>query len=308
MTDRLRLFLIAAALTASCTSQAFAATRIAVFGFELVDTSLDGQMRGQNPDEQRRLAALKPRVDAFLAANGNLQPVDITPVRKAAEAQNLQACGGCDLKLAQNVGAALSLTGTVQKISNLILNINMVVRDVATGRVVRQATPISAPTAMPHGSGVGLAAAAPDRAATRRPPAMTRFLASIAAPEEVEIALSGGADLVDLKDPATGALGALSLTAIERMLATIAGRRPVSAVTGDLPMDPDLLRSRVEATAATGVDFVKVGLFPDPAIHDCIRALAGPARSARLVGVLFADRSPDFELVTASLPPASPAR
>jgi uncharacterized protein DUF2380 len=136
MTDRLRLFLIAAALTASCTSQAFAATRIAVFGFELVDTSLDGQMRGQNPDEQRRLAALKPRVDAFLAANGNFQPVDITPVRKAAEAQNLQACGGCDLKLAQNVGAALSLTGTVQKISNLILNINMVVRDVATGRVV----------------------------------------------------------------------------------------------------------------------------------------------------------------------------
>jgi dihydroneopterin aldolase len=128
---------------------------------------------------------------------------------------------------------------------------------------------------------------------------MTRFLASIAAPEEVEIALSGGADLVDLKDPATGALGALSLTAIERMLATIAGRRPVSAVTGDLPMDPDLLRSRVEATAATGVDFVKVGLFPDPAIHDCIRALAGPARTARLVGVLFADRSPDFELVTA---------
>jgi uncharacterized ParB-like nuclease family protein len=136
MKDRFRLFLIAASLTASCTTEASAATRIAVFGFELIDTSLDGEMRGQNPDEQRRLAALKPRVDAYLAANGDLQPVDITPVRKAAEAQNLQACGGCDRHLARDLGAALALTGTVQKVSNLILNINMIVRDVATGKVV----------------------------------------------------------------------------------------------------------------------------------------------------------------------------
>jgi dihydroneopterin aldolase len=128
---------------------------------------------------------------------------------------------------------------------------------------------------------------------------MTRFLASIGAPEEVEIALTGGADIIDLKDPSTGALGALSLGAIGQMLETIAGRRQVSAVTGDLPMDPDLLRSRVEVTAATGVDFVKVGLFPDPAMHDCIRALAGLAPTTRLVGVLFADRSPDFALVAA---------
>jgi Protein of unknown function (DUF2380) len=81
-------------------------------------------------------AALKPRVDAFFAGNDDLQPVDITPVQKAAEAQNLQACGGCDRRLAKDIGAALALTGTVQKVSNLILNINMVVRDVATGKVV----------------------------------------------------------------------------------------------------------------------------------------------------------------------------
>jgi hypothetical protein len=136
MKDWFRLLLIAAALTGSCASPALAFTKIAVFGFELVDTSLDGQFNGKNPDEQRRLAALKPRVDAFFAGDGDIRPVDISPVQKAAEAQNLQACGGCDLRLAQSVGAALSLTGTVQKISNLILNINMVVRDVATGRVV----------------------------------------------------------------------------------------------------------------------------------------------------------------------------
>ena len=67
---------------------------------------------------------------------GHLQPVDIAPVAKAAEAQNLQSCGGCDRRLAQAVGAELSLTGTVQKVSNLILNINMVVHEVASGKVV----------------------------------------------------------------------------------------------------------------------------------------------------------------------------
>jgi Protein of unknown function (DUF2380) len=136
MQDRLGVLLIAAALTASCAGTALALTKIAVFGFELVDTSLDGEMRGKNPEEQRRLAALKPRVEAFLAKSGEFQPIDIGPVRKAAEAQNLQACGGCDRRFAHDLGAELSLTGTVQKVSNLILNINLVVREVASGRVV----------------------------------------------------------------------------------------------------------------------------------------------------------------------------
>ena len=33
---------------------------------------------------------------------------------------------------------------------------------------------------------------------------MTRFLASIGAPPEIETALAGGADILDLKDPSTG--------------------------------------------------------------------------------------------------------
>ena len=82
------------------------------------------------------------------------------------------------------------------------------------------------------------------------------------------------------------------------MLATIAGRRPVSAVTGDLPMDLDLPQPG-RGNCRDRCRFGQGRALSDPAIHDCIRALAGPAWSARLVGVLFADRSPDFELVTA---------
>ena len=40
------------------------------------------------------------------------------------------------MDLAQRLGADLSITGTVQKVSNLILNMNVYIRDVHTGKVV----------------------------------------------------------------------------------------------------------------------------------------------------------------------------
>ncbi len=54
----------------------------------------------------------------------------------AAQGRNLQACGGCDVQLAQQIGADLVITGLVQKVSNLILNMNIYLRNVHTGRLV----------------------------------------------------------------------------------------------------------------------------------------------------------------------------
>jgi Protein of unknown function (DUF2380) len=59
--------------------------------------------------------------------------VDLTPIAGEAQASNLQACGGCDMRLARRIGAELAITGTVQKVSNLILNMNIYVRDASTG-------------------------------------------------------------------------------------------------------------------------------------------------------------------------------
>ena len=71
-----------------------------------------------------------------LGESGKFQIVDIAPVNAAAHQSNLQACGGCDVKLAQQLGADLYITGVVQKVSNLILNINIYLRDAHTGRLV----------------------------------------------------------------------------------------------------------------------------------------------------------------------------
>lgn len=126
---------------------------------------------------------------------------------------------------------------------------------------------------------------------------MTRMLASVTGPEEAEIVLAAGADLVDLKDPSRGALGAQPVSVVRETVAAVAGRRPVSAVTGDLPMQPAAVLAAATAMAETGVDYVKVGIFPGADAAACIRALAPLASRVRLVAVQFADRTPDPSLL-----------
>jgi uncharacterized protein (UPF0264 family) len=130
---------------------------------------------------------------------------------------------------------------------------------------------------------------------------MTGLLASVKNLAEARIALAGGADIIDLKNPSEGALGALSLTEIGIVVKDIANRAPISATVGDLPMIPETLAEAVRSTAATGVDYVKIGFFGNERIDDCIAALAHcTQRPARLIAVLFADMKPDW----ASLLPA----
>lgn len=126
---------------------------------------------------------------------------------------------------------------------------------------------------------------------------MTKMLASVTDLAEAEIAIAGNVDIIDLKDPKEGALGALAISDIRALVASIAGRLPVSAVCGDLPMEPDLIRAKVEEVAATGVDYVKIGFFPSENAAACARALAPLAGKVKLVGVLFADKEPDFGLL-----------
>ncbi|MCD1643645.1 (5-formylfuran-3-yl)methyl phosphate synthase [Aurantimonas coralicida] len=126
---------------------------------------------------------------------------------------------------------------------------------------------------------------------------MIKLLASVTGPHEAGIVLEGGADLVDLKDPAKGALGAVSPQVLADTMDMVAGRRPVSAVAGDLPMLPDTVREAVEARIAA--DFVKIGLFP--ASRDArlavIEGLRPLAKRTGLIAVFFADGDPDFSLL-----------
>jgi (5-formylfuran-3-yl)methyl phosphate synthase len=119
---------------------------------------------------------------------------------------------------------------------------------------------------------------------------MIRLLASVKDADEADVALGGGADIVDFKDPAHGALGALPAGLIASGVRRVARRAPTSATAGDWPLDPVALSEAAEHIAATGVDFVKLGLLPGKALAGCIEALAPLAGRHRTVAVFFGDR------------------
>lgn len=127
---------------------------------------------------------------------------------------------------------------------------------------------------------------------------MTRLLASVASVEEAMMALDGGVDIIDLKNPAQGALGALPLEVIREIVQLVGGRRAVSATIGDLPVQPDLLVARVTETSGTGVDIIKVGFFGKTGHREAVTALTPLiAGGARIVAVLFAEHQPDINLL-----------
>jgi (5-formylfuran-3-yl)methyl phosphate synthase len=129
---------------------------------------------------------------------------------------------------------------------------------------------------------------------------MTLFLASVRDPAEADIALLGGADVIDIKDPAQGALGAVDRDTSMAIISAVAGRRPVSATIGDVPMEPARMQDAVADRIALGVDFIKIGLFPGGDPRAALDALGPLVARTPLVFVLFADAMPAFDAVAAA--------
>ena len=132
----MRAFVAILMLLSGTVAQAADPPKLAVFDFEMIDNSLEAEMHVKRPDEQARLVKVGDQLRKELGESGRFQMLDIAPVNVAAHQSNLQACGGCDVKLAQQLGADLEITGVVQKVSNLILNINVYLRDVQTGKLL----------------------------------------------------------------------------------------------------------------------------------------------------------------------------
>lgn len=126
---------------------------------------------------------------------------------------------------------------------------------------------------------------------------MTQFLASVRGPEEAETALRAGADIIDLKEPDRGALGAVANDVLRKTVCRIDGRAEISATVGDLPMEPRVLEPAIAGTARAGVDYVKVGVFEGKETEACLRALQPALGTAKLILVLFADELPRCDAV-----------
>ena len=128
-------------------------------------------------------------------------------------------------------------------------------------------------------------------------PKMTGFLASVTGPKEAEAAITGGADIIDLKNPLTGALGALPFETVKASVETVNQRAITSATIGDLPPDPVRVTQAVRKMKPTGVEIIKIGFFQAADYRPLIDALTHEASEHQLVAVLFADQQPNLDLL-----------
>ena len=118
--------------------KAATALEVAVLDFELVDTSLEGANLGVDQAETERLVLISDLLRELLAASGKYSIVDIAPAKaEIVQAGLIHGCNGCETGIARSLGADRVMTGTVQKISTLILGVQITERDVASGGILR---------------------------------------------------------------------------------------------------------------------------------------------------------------------------
>jgi uncharacterized protein (UPF0264 family) len=103
-----------------------------------------------------------------------------------------------------------------------------------------------------------------------------KLLVSVRDAIEASAALEGGADIIDAKEPSSGALGAVALPTLQQIVATVAGARLVTAALGDA-IDEHLVAETADAYARGGARLVKVG-FTGVSSRARVAALVAAAR------------------------------
>jgi Protein of unknown function (DUF2380) len=112
---------------------AYAATRAAVFDIELQDTSGEPN----TPAQAERIRATTEALRRELTETGEYEAVDLSAdADRIAKLGYQRSCVTCFMDLARERGADVAVFGTVNKISTLILSMEIKVLSVETGKEV----------------------------------------------------------------------------------------------------------------------------------------------------------------------------
>ncbi|NHW24042.1 MAG: (5-formylfuran-3-yl)methyl phosphate synthase [Archaeoglobales archaeon] len=112
-------------------------------------------------------------------------------------------------------------------------------------------------------------------------------------------AIAGGADIIDVKNPAEGSLGANFPWVISE-IAKIAKKhgKAVSATTGDMPYKPGTASLAALGAAVSGADYVKVGLYgvrneveAEEVVEGVVKAVKGYDKEKKVVIAGYGDHS-----------------
>jgi uncharacterized protein (UPF0264 family) len=120
-----------------------------------------------------------------------------------------------------------------------------------------------------------------------------RLLVSVVSAAEARLALAGGADIIDVKDPGEGALGAPAPDVLTEVVRVVGSAAPVSVALGDMPDLPHTAALAARGAALSGADYVKVGLR---GVRDLDRAVAlmsavadAAGRETAVIAAAYAD-------------------
>jgi (5-formylfuran-3-yl)methyl phosphate synthase len=119
-----------------------------------------------------------------------------------------------------------------------------------------------------------------------------KLLVSVIDADEARIAAAAGADIVDVKNPAEGSLGAPSPAVIAAVRAAVPPELPVSAAIGDMPNLPGTAALAALGAAHSGAAFVKVGLWGASTQAEAVallRTVREAAPGAAVVAGAYAD-------------------
>ena len=113
---------------------------LALLDFELIDEMRAHESSEAREELNRRLRLVSAELAKELERRGMYRVLDPTPaaalIERLKASYELRACNGCEIDIGKALGAERVALCWVQKVSNLILNINIEVHSVATGEAL----------------------------------------------------------------------------------------------------------------------------------------------------------------------------
>ena len=108
--------------------------------FELVNEMRDYETEASRAAQTQRLTLISDALRQEFDQRGMYRIIDNAPAAKMIAdekaQQDLRNCHGCELDIGRALGADVVILGWVQKVSNLILNVNVEVKDIASGKTL----------------------------------------------------------------------------------------------------------------------------------------------------------------------------
>jgi uncharacterized protein (UPF0264 family) len=100
-----------------------------------------------------------------------------------------------------------------------------------------------------------------------------QLLVSPSSEEEALECVKGKADIIDVKNPAEGSLGASFPWIIRNIRELVPRNIPISATIGDVPFKPGTVALAALGAAQAGASFVKVGLFGTRTLEEALEVM-----------------------------------